>query len=65
MPNTLAIDGHTLMACYWGCHLHSLGIPLGGHSAVDYLNDSTGLDLTPLQWLDILKPAYEAMVSPL
>lgn len=65
MTNTLEIDSHTLMACYWGCYLHSLGIPLGGHSAPDFLNDSTGLDLSPIEWLQILRPTYESMVAPL
>lgn len=65
MTNTLQLDSHTLMACYWGCYLHSLGIPLGGHSAPEYLNTTTGLDLSPMQWLDLLRPAYESMVAPL
>lgn len=64
MPDTLQLDGHTLMACYWGCYLHSLGIHLGGHSGPKYLNSVSGRDLTPSQWLQILKPAYESMVAP-
>lgn len=65
MAGTFQLDGHTLMAAYTECYLHSIGIPMTGHSGPGFLNAITDRDLTHLQWLEILRPAFNTMVSPI